>query len=84
VFPTQANAIPWQAYPIPGLILDEFSPWFAPPCLHAIKFYRVIREWDYTTNMDCALICCNTCSFVVRVIEPFSLWLDPIQNAVIV
>lgn len=84
VFPTQKNAAPWPQYPIPGLVIQEFSPWFAPGCLHSIKFWKIIHEWDYTTDMDCALICCSLCSYVQRVIEPYNQVLNPIQNAIIV
>lgn len=84
VSPHQANAVPWPEYPIPGLILNEYVPWWAPACGHSILTWKVIHEFDYTTGMDCALITCEVCTYVVRVIEPFSLWLDPVQNAIIV
>ena len=84
VFPTQANAIPWLAYPIPGLILNEYSPWWAPSCGHSIKFWKIIREQDYTTNSSVALVCCSICSFIQSTIEPFEEWLDPIARAIIV
>lgn len=83
-FPTQANAVPWDAYPIPGLILNEYSPWWAPPCGHSLKEWLVIREWDYDTNMSVALVCCRICSYVVSTIEPFEEWLNPIERAIIV
>lgn len=84
VFPTQANAIPWEAYPISGLILNEYNPWWSPSCQHATKVWRIIKEWDYDTNMSVALVCCNTCSMVQSYIEPFEEWLNPVERAIIV
>jgi hypothetical protein len=84
VFPTQANAIPWLAYPIPGLILNEYVPWWAPSCGHSIKFWKVFREWDYDNDTDVALVCCSVCTFVQSTIEPFDEWMNPIERAIIV
>ena len=84
VYPTQQNAAPWPEYPIPGLVIQEYSPWFSPGCGHSVKTLECIREWDYDTNMSVALICCNICTYVQRTIEPFEEWLNPIQNAIII
>ncbi len=84
VFPTQANAVPWPEYPVPGLILNEYVPWWAPGCGHSIKYWKIFKEWDYDTNQSCALVCCPACTYVQSVIEPFEEWLNPIQRAIIV
>lgn len=65
VFPTQQNG-PWADYPVPGLVINEYSPWWAPPCGHAIKNYKLIPEYDYTTNKQVMLVCCNICTLVVQ------------------
>lgn len=83
VFPTQKNAEPWPEYPIPGLVISEFQPWVPIGCLHSIKFYSIVKEWDYDTDMDCALITCPICSYVQRVIKPYDLVLNPVEYAII-
>jgi len=83
VFPTQFNG-PWLAYPIPGQIMNESIPWWTPGCLHAIKFWKVIREWDYDTNQSVALITCEICTYVQNAYSPFEEWLDPVAHAIIV
>lgn len=84
VFPTQQNAQPWPEYPIPGMIIQEFNPWWAPGCGHAIKMWKIIREYDYDTDSSCALICCDVCSYVQRAVEPYEEILNPVQQAIIV
>src|SRR5271156_354054 len=71
VFPTQQNAQPWPDYPIPGLFIQEYLPWWSPGCGHSIKEWMVIREFDYDSNQSVALICCCICTFVQNVYSPF-------------
>lgn len=84
VFPTQRNAEPWPDYPIPGQVIQEYSPWWAPGCGHSIKSWKVIREYDYTSGQSVALVTCEVCSFIQYAITPFEDWLNPIQRAIIV
>jgi hypothetical protein len=84
VFPTQQNAQPWVEYPIAGLFINEFIPWWSPPCLHSDKFLQIIREFDYTLNQSCALVCCSLCSFVIYSVSPYEEILNPIERAIIV
>lgn len=84
VFPHQANAEPWPEYPIPGLIINEYVPWWAPGCGHSIKFFKIIRDFDYNTNISVALVCCSVCTYVQSTIEPFEEYLNPIEHAIIV
>jgi hypothetical protein len=85
VFPTQANATPWAAWPAAGvMVLQEYSPWWAPGCGHSVKTLKVIREFDYETNSSVALVCCEICSYLQRTIEPFEEWLNPIENAILI
>lgn len=84
VLPTQANAVPWDAYPIQGLILNEYSPWWSPSCGHSIKFWKIFKEWDYDNNESVALVCCSICTFCQSTISPFEEWLNPIERAIIV
>lgn len=83
VLPTQKNAQQWPEYPIAGLVIQEYNPWWSPGCGHSIKSWKIIKEWDYTTNSDCALVTCEVCSYVQRVVEPYNLILDPILYAII-
>ena len=84
VYPGPYNGV-WTDFPIIGLTINESAyAWWPIGCMHAIAAYDIVHEWDYETNMDCALICCPSCRYVQNVIEPFSAWLDPIQHAIIV
>jgi hypothetical protein len=83
VFPTQYSG-PWVEYPIPGLEITEYIPWWSPACGHSNKFLKLIKEWDYDSNSDCCLVCCSLCTFVIRVIIPYDLALNPTLNAIIV
>lgn len=76
VFPTQENGQPWLSWPAAGVIPfnEQAAAWWIPGCLHSIKSIKVIREWDYTTNMSVALLCCEVCSYVQRTMEPFESW----------
>jgi hypothetical protein len=84
VTPSQQNSQPWTDWPVVGLIINEYSPFWAPGCGHSCKELAIVREFDYETNKSVALICCNICYYVQRVIEPFEEWLNPIQNAIII
>lgn len=84
VFPTQQNAASWPEYPIPGLVIQEYSPWWSPGCGHSIKTWKVIQEWDYDNDTSVALITCEVCSYCQAVYRPFEAWLDPIQHAIVV
>jgi hypothetical protein len=66
VFPTQQNG-PWPEYPIAGGIINEFSPWWAPGCGHAIKLWRIFQEYDYVAGQPVSLICCNICTYIQQV-----------------
>jgi hypothetical protein len=83
VFPTQYDG-PWVDFPISGLVISEYTPWWAPGCGHSIRFWKIIRDYDYDTQMSCALITCSVCSFVQNVYEPFEEYLNPTQHAIIV
>jgi hypothetical protein len=84
VIPTQENAQPWPDYPVQGLVINEYNPWWSPGCGHSIKFWMVVQEWDYGSGQSVALVCCSVCSYVQNAIEPASEWLNPIQRAIIV
>jgi hypothetical protein len=83
VIPSQYSG-PFLSYPIPGLTITEYIPWWSPGCGHSIKMWKVIREFDYVTNMSCALITCEICTYCQSVLEPFEEWLQPITHAIIV
>lgn len=83
VFPTQRNAEPWPEYPIPGLVIQEYSPWWSPGCGHSIKSWSIVKEFDYDNDISCALICCRVCLYVQRVVEPYEEILNPQVYAII-
>jgi hypothetical protein len=84
VYPTQQNSQPWLDWPVVGLIINEYVPWWSPGCGHSIKTWKVIREWDYETSMSVALVCCEVCTYVQSKVEPFEEWLNPIQYAILI
>ena len=89
VFPTERNGAPWPEYPIPGLVINEYQPWVVPGCLHSVKEFCVIQEYDYATDQQVALLTCPTCSYVQRAVYGGSLYgptgvYDPNLYAVIV
>lgn len=83
VLPPTPQAQPWKEYPISGLVISAFNPWFVPGCQHAIKRWAIVHEFDYTLNQSCALICCNQCYYVQRSVSPYEQILDPILYAII-
>ena len=84
VTPTQRNGEPWLDYPTVGQVINEFMPFWTPGCGHSICTWKLIKEWDYDTNMDCCLVACEVCSYVQSVIEPYDLALNPQQYAIII
>lgn len=40
-------------------------------CGHFADEPMIIRDFDYTTNMSVALVCCPRCSCITSTIEPF-------------
>ncbi len=84
VIPTQQNG-PWSAWPAQGSVpIVEYLPIWAPGCGHADSFWKIVREFDYNTNQSCALVLCSQCGYCQQSIEPFELWLNPNQYAIIV
>lgn len=84
VFPTQQNAQPWPDYPIPGLFINEFVPWWTPGCGHSIKFWSIIRQFDNETNESVAIIACPICSYIENIYSPYEEVLEPITHSIIV
>jgi hypothetical protein len=84
VLPTQQNSQPWLDWPVVGLVISEYVPWFSPGCGHSIKQFDIIREYDYTKGESCALVTCRVCNYVQSVIYDFEEWLNPIQYAIII
>ena len=84
VYPRQKDAAQWDEYPVPGLVIQEYSPIWSPGCGHSIKFPKLIPEFDYTTNTTIMLIACSICGYVQRVITPIDETYNPIENAIII
>lgn len=84
VIPSQYSG-PWVDFPIPGLVISEYVPWWSPGCGHSIKFWKVVKECDYTTDpiSEVALVLCSICGFCQNVM-PFAGYLDPISHAIII
>lgn len=67
VFPQMQNNAPWPEYPVPGLVINEYAPFWSPACQHPIKEWKIIQEFDYDSNQAVSLICCNVCTLVQNV-----------------
>jgi hypothetical protein len=85
VFPATPNSVPWLEFPIPGLVINCFSPWFSPGCLHAIKQWKMIQEYDYDTESSVELVCCFICGYVQSAhFQPAEEWLNPLLYPIII
>ena len=62
---------------------NELTGVFILGCGHSVNQCMVFQDWDYTTGMSVALICCSICTFIQRTIEPYSAIQDPIINAIL-
>ena len=73
VFPAQANNQPYTFYPVMGITLNEVgqSLWLFAFCGHGGDVVRVFKDYDPTTGMSAAVICCCVCSTVQRLVEPY-------------
>lgn len=77
VFPATPNGEPFTDWPVIGIVVSAYQPWFSPGCLHAIKQWRMIQEYDYNTNESVELCTCFICSYVQSAhFRPASTWFD--------
>lgn len=69
VFPTNQNNVPWPEWPGAGsMTINECSNWVNPGCLHVVKNFCIIQEFDYVLNQPVQLITCPTCSYIQRAV----------------
>jgi hypothetical protein len=64
VYPQLQNNTPWLDYPVKGLVLNEYQPFWSPACGHPIKEWKIIQEFDAVAGEAVSLICCNTCTLI--------------------
>lgn len=55
---------------------------FAYGCGHIVNNPEVWRDFDYETNMSCAVITCPLCSYINSLVEPYEAWLNTFTNPV--
>jgi hypothetical protein len=85
VLPPTPNNVPWEEYPIKGLVISAYVPWFSPGCQHAIKQWKMIQEFDYDTNQSVELVCCLICAYVQSShFQPAETWLDALLYPIII
>ena len=57
---------------------------YVPGCGHASNILRIWEVYDSDTNQQAALICCPVCTFIVRIIEPYSAFDDYIVCPIVI
>src|ERR1700722_11838794 len=50
---------------------NEKSAQFMFGCGHSVNEAMVFRDYDYENEISVALICCEMCTFIQRIIEPY-------------
>lgn len=84
VFPQQQINVPFAAYPVPGQVWMENSGLWNSPCGHWFNAPRIQMDHDDMLGQSAALVLCPLCSYIIRIIEPFSAIDDVISNPVII
>lgn len=84
VYPQQNDGV-MTTYPVPGQWISEAGEalWRAG-CGHGFDAFMVWKDRDDTENLSAAVVCCPLCSYIIRVIEPYELWTDPILYPILV
>lgn len=72
-------------YPQNQILMQESGQglWTAG-CNHWFLTWLLFRDYDTVTQMSAAIQCCNVCSFIVRVYEPYELIFEVPQYSILV
>lgn len=89
VFPQQNTGQFWNQ---PGKTFPLLGPPFAEAgqalwisaCGHGWDSMWIARDFDSTTNMSAAVCCCPLCSFIVRLLEPYTLLQNYLQVPIVI
>jgi len=70
----------------PGQFETPLTPsgQYIPGCGHAQNALRVWEEYDPESGEQAAIICCGVCTFVIEIIIPYSLYLNYLQNPIVI
>ena len=83
VFPALPQWEPWKDWPGSGSMVFSYGPWIGVGCLHSIKRFNIVREFDYNTGQSTAILLCPVCGYCQRNVEPYEEIFDPNLYAVI-
>lgn len=85
VFPAQANNAPMTSFPVPGQVINEvgMSLWIFG-CGHGADEPRIFRDFDSGTGLSCAIVACPICTYIMRLIEPYETYTNPITNPIVI
>jgi hypothetical protein len=53
-------------------------------CGHITNLPWIFKAYDDVNNEEAALVCCPVCSFIQYIIEPYSEYLNYIQNPIVI
>ena len=59
--------------PVPGQVIDEvgMSLWHFG-CGHGADLPRIFKDYDTGTGLSAAVVCCPICSYIQKLIEPYT------------
>lgn len=82
VYPQQTSDPSSVIAPFSTKSVSQATGQLAFVCGHILNMCLVYKDFDYTTNKSCALICCPACTCISSVVEPYEDWLDTFSNPV--
>jgi hypothetical protein len=83
VFPAEQTG-PFTAYPVVGQLWAENSGLWQFGCQHSVNMPLILKAYDPVNEVEVALICCVMCSFLQRIISPYSAIRDPMQFPIVI
>jgi hypothetical protein len=84
VFPQQQINVPWKNYPVAGQFFSENTGLWTAGCGHWFDYPAIFRDFDSATSMSAAVVCCPLCTFLIRLIEPYEQYTNPLTNPIVV
>lgn len=89
VFPQQNTGPFWnnpgKSYPLIGPPFAEAGQalWISP-CGHGFDTVQIFRDYDSNTSQSAAVVCCPICSFLIELLEPYSLLQNYLQVPIVI